>query len=193
MSDAPEVCAVILWARDVPQAERLESLRRARDWASASWVQDPSWRTLLLHLEGVVLGYLERDYEARRVGAACPYCGAPTTFSSDSAHIYAGRDYGPVWECRPCGAYVGCHRPGVGKGDGSTPLGTVADAATRALRKRAHAVFDPRWRGGQPRGRSRRRAYTWLAEQLGMTRGECHIGMMQADDLRRVIALCEDE
>lgn len=65
-----------------------------------------------------------------------------------------------------CGRYVGAHAAS------GEPLGTPADAATRAARARAHAAFDPLWRQGHfP---SRGAAYAWLARTLGAS-GAVHI------------------
>lgn len=80
------------------------------------------------------------------------------------------KDYGPVWKCVPCDAYVGCH-----KGT-ERPLGLVADAATRAAKIKAHAAFDPLWmrkmrkegisksaaRGAAHRGTGIRKECVWL-------------------------------
>ena len=121
----------------------------------------------------------------------CPYCQQPAQLRDYSAHLYHGRDYGPVWECVPCQAWVGCHKGSV------LPLGTPANAATRKLRVRAHAEFDPIWRAKaeretapKARGRARAAGYAWLSEQLGIPSAKCHIGMMSDADLQRVIDLC---
>lgn len=113
----------------------------------------------------------------------CPFCqGEPKLV--DSAEIY-GRSYGWAWRCYQCDAYVGCHR-------GTTdPLGTLADAATREARGKAHAAFDPLWqRLGKGDGRRRRKTYQWLATELGIDEDECHIAMFDAATCQRVVELC---
>ncbi len=75
------------------------------------------------------------------------------------------------WLCE-CGAYCGCH-PGT-----TDPLGYPCGPATRQARSRAHAAFDPLWRGKG--GMSRGDAYRWLARRLGIDKRDCHIGMMDA-------------
>lgn len=120
----------------------------------------------------------------------CPYCGKPTVLRLSSAHIYNGRDFGPVWECSPCGAWVGCHK----NSSRHAPLGAPANAETRELRKQAHALFDPLWQSamrlrGLTKGKARAAAYAWLGERLGHSAGHCHISWMQADELRQVIQL----
>jgi hypothetical protein len=54
------------------------------------------------------------------------------------------------------------------------PLGRLARASLRKAKQRAHAAFDPIWRGGRM---SRDKAYKWLAGKLGIPKGDCHIGM----------------
>lgn len=112
--------------------------------------------------------------------AICQHCGGEPQFKASSAHVYGGRDYGPIWECS-CGARVGCH-----KGT-KRPLGTVCDDATREARKAAHAAFDPLWRRGV--GRFRWQCYQALASAMSLTTDECHIGSMTAEQCRRVVAL----
>jgi hypothetical protein len=85
------------------------------------------------------------------------------------------------WRCQPCGAYVGCH-PGT-----STPLGRLANAQLRRAKQQAHAAFDPIWRSKE---RSRGEAYAWLAEQLGISKNNCHIGMFDVEMCERVVSVC---
>lgn len=118
----------------------------------------------------------------------CPYCGQRAAFRPTSEHIF-GRDFGPVYECTPCAARVGCHK-GTNK-----PLGTLATARVRKMREAAHKAFDPAWRvkmerDGCTQTEARRAAYAWLAAHMGVEPGQCHIGWMQADELYRVIELC---
>ena len=98
-------------------------------------------------------------------------------------------DYGAVWECRPCEAWVGCHPQG-------TPLGRLADKALRQAKMAAHAAFDPFWkakmrRDGWPQKRARNAGYEWLAGQMGIAREDCHIGMFDEAQCRRVVEICE--
>lgn len=121
----------------------------------------------------------------------CPYCDTPATFHPTSENFYHGRDFGPVWACDTCGAYVGCHK----NGSGDRPLGTLANAEVRELRKQAHALCDELWRrkmkrDGCDQGEARGAGYRWLAAQLGIEPKECHIGHMQAELAQRVIDVC---
>jgi hypothetical protein len=38
----------------------------------------------------------------------CPYCERAAVFVEDSSLVYR-KDYGPIWYCKPCQAWVGCH------------------------------------------------------------------------------------
>jgi hypothetical protein len=81
------------------------------------------------------------------------------------------------WQC-DCGAYCGCH-PGT-----TTALGSPCGPETRKARSAAHAAFDPYWKLGKM---TRSAAYKRLADELGIKRADCHIGMMDAVTARRVV------
>lgn len=51
----------------------------------------------------------------------------------------------------------------------------------------AHACFDPIWREGYM---TRHEAYSWLAEQMGLKRSECHIRLFDLGMCEAVIWLC---
>ena len=108
----------------------------------------------------------------------CPHCLGKAMFYPDSKHLYYGRDYGPIYHCLPCNAYVGCH-------DGTiTALGTPADRQTREARKAAHEAFDQIW---QSRRMTRPDAYAMLQKALGLTKDECHIGLFDIEMADRVV------
>ena len=115
----------------------------------------------------VVCPYCDRD--AERVTGKALYPHRPDLFGK---HFY---------RCAPCGAHVGCHP------NSFTPLGRLADAKLRKMKSAAHAAFDPIWKSGRM---SRADAYAWLAEQIGVARQNCHIGMFDVDQCQRVIAAC---
>lgn len=115
----------------------------------------------------------------------CPYCNAETKLVTGDViypHRIDLRDR-QFYLCRPCDAYVGTHK-------GTTkPLGRLANAELRALKQEVHAVFDPLWRSGN---RSRKEAYQWMAEQLGIPFSECHVGMMDVETCRRAIEVLRE-
>ncbi len=112
----------------------------------------------------------------------CQYCGQCAQLV-DSAEVYHGVSYGRIWICRPCGAWVGVHHGTI------RPKGVLANAELRTWKQKAHATFDPHWRG---KGKDvRTKSYNALAQVLGMTRETCHIGEMSVNDCQRVIEACE--
>lgn len=113
----------------------------------------------------------------------CPYCGKGSAFITSSELIYNGRDYGPLYVCWTCDAYVSVH-------EGTrNPKGTLANKLLRQARRATHAVLDVLWEDLQPaypevaapwpalRAVARTRAYTWLAAQLGIPFDDCHVAM----------------
>lgn len=114
----------------------------------------------------------------------CDYCGRQTEYV-DSAVVYGGRSYGMIYLCRRCNAYVGVH-----KGT-DQPLGRLANAELRRWKSAAHAAFDPLWKHGIYRG-NRRKAYKWLAKQMGIPEAHTHIGMFDVDKCKQVIMICQN-
>lgn len=112
----------------------------------------------------------------------CNVCGAKAELVDNSV-IY-GRSYGKhpyMWLCPKCGAYIGTH-------PNNAPLGALANQETRDARKAAHHVFDQLWNHSKVFD-SRGAAYRWLAEALGISRTECHIGHMDIEMCDRVLNL----
>lgn len=112
----------------------------------------------------------------------CDYCGKPAQYV-DSAVVY-GKSYGMIYHCPKCKAWVGVH-----KGT-DTPLGRLANAELRQWKRDAHAAFDPMWRNKEHR--TRRWAYEWLAEQMGLPLEQTHIGMFDVDQCKEVVRICEE-
>lgn len=107
----------------------------------------------------------------------CPYCGALATLVDDTA-VYQKSYGGKVWLCAPCNAWVGCHK----NSKNCIPLGGLGTANLRKLKIKAHALFDPLWKAamkhrGWQQSYARAKAYSWLAQKMGIERSECHIGM----------------
>lgn len=125
----------------------------------------------------------EKEVEAKEWAPVCPYC-------QELSKLVGGEELYPhrpdlyslvFYKCRPCEAYVGCHKGTV------QPLGRLANAELRLLRSNAHALFDPLWKRGDMK---RSEAYAWLANQLGIAGELCHIGMFDEEHCRRVVAVC---
>jgi len=70
----------------------------------------------------------------------------------------------------------------------SIPLGFMARRPVRALRQRAHVVFDCYWKRKKMQ---RFQAYHWLCTVLEIPENECHIAMFDEGLCQKVIELCE--
>lgn len=122
----------------------------------------------------------------------CAYCDSDTAEMVKGREIYARRghwDEAWFWRCARCSAYVGCH-PGTQK-----PLGRLANAELRKAKSAAHRSFDRLWRAKIAREncskkKARGAAYGWLAKQLGIDSADCHIGMFDVAQCRRVVEVC---
>jgi len=120
----------------------------------------------------------------------CPYCGAAAVKMSSTVVYGAGRDYGLIWACLPCQAWVGCNKMT------GEPLGRLADAGLRKWKQKAHAAFDPVWEllivyTGGNKGTCRGFAYQWLSKKLNIPAEQCHIGMFDATQCLRVTEVCD--
>lgn len=120
----------------------------------------------------------------------CPYCDRPAKLVTGTV-IYPHR---PdlfekwFWLCRADNAWVGCHPANRGN-DGTKPLGRLANAELRKAKQAAHAAFDPLWRSGAMKRRS---AYAWLADALGISKENCHIGMFDVEGCKAVVAAVKE-
>lgn len=114
----------------------------------------------------------------------CPYCGELAAFVTGAVIYPYRRDLydRQFYHCLECSAWVGTH-----KGT-TTPLGRLANAELRQAKIAAHDAFDAKWRRlGWQRGA----AYRWLSHALGIRREDCHIGMFNVEQCRRVVQVCE--
>lgn len=112
----------------------------------------------------------------------CHYCNVDTEIIS-GAMLYSGRpdlQRKIMYRCPKCLAYVGSHDKT------RMPLGTVARAPLRKLRKQCHEAFDRIWKR---EGLSRSDAYAWLADSMGIPAAACHIAMFDEEQCRLAIEL----
>lgn len=113
----------------------------------------------------------------------CPYCDRQAELVGGNK-IYPHRPdliFKLFYLCEPCNAYVGCHH-------GTTkPLGRLANAELRQAKIAAHEAFDPIWRSGS---KTRSSAYSWLAQQMSISKNNCHIGMFDIDQCKAVVRIC---
>ena len=114
-------------------------------------------------------------------GKVCPYCGKKTELI-DSAEIYNGKSFGPIYICRDCDAYVGCY-----KGT-TTALGRLADKELRIAKRRAHHYLDQLWKNP----RQRLKVYEWLSKELHIPQDQTHVGMSDVKQCNRIADLCRN-
>lgn len=120
---------------------------------------------------------MKMDPDLIKKGKQCPYCGKDSVFV-DSKEIY-GKSYGMIYLCKPCDAYVGVHK------NTDKALGRLANKELRGWKVQAHKSFDHLWK--QKLFESRRKAYEWLEEQMGIKKP--HIGEMDVEQCKEVIDL----
>ena len=106
----------------------------------------------------------------------CPYCWKEPVWVENK--VVYGKNYGKsymMYYCKKCDAYVGCHN------NTKEPLGTLADAELRDLRKQVHNLIDPLWQSGEVR---RRDIYQQLSDYMGFS---FHTGEATKEDCLKVI------
>lgn len=134
------------------------------------------------------------------VAPVCSKCRQPARLT-DGQEIYPHRPdlYAkPFYKCDGCQGYVGCH-PG-----SRSALGTPADNELRNARQHVHKKLDPLWKNAPETGgyapedmaarfvimrAARGRVYAWLAEQMGLSRRECHTGEFNIAQCRKAWTL----
>jgi len=107
---------------------------------------------------------------------SCPYCdGIPQLKSS--LEVYK-KDFGNIWMCPKCRAYVGCHK------DTDRAKGFLANEEYRKARREAHSLFDRVWKN---REMTRSEAYERMAAILGIQKEDAHIAQLNLDQLQKLI------
>lgn len=94
------------------------------------------------------------------------------------------------WLCSYCDAWCGCHPVNNSKrhkSDGTVPLGRLANAELRKAKQKAHLALDPLWKSGIM---TRTEAYKKVAEAIGVSMANMHIGMLDVDGCKAVVAAC---
>lgn len=120
----------------------------------------------------------------------CPYCGKPTEYVS-STEVYGGRDFGMVYRCKPCKAWVGVHNK-----TSKRALGRLANKELRDWKIRAHDAFDQLWKRKMKKdkvskSKARNAGYDWISKELNIPREYTHIGMFDVEQCKQVVILCQ--
>ncbi len=107
----------------------------------------------------------------------CPYCNVEANYV-DSAIIYNGVSFGEIYLCSRYPDHCDARSAAMGEG---RPIGTLARAELRALRKVCHQYFDTLWKGTNPTMR-RGEAYASLQNLMEIQDPrEAHIGQFDED------------
>jgi len=120
----------------------------------------------------------------------CPYCLNEAKLVTGKEIYGFGHGEKMFYQCRPCMAWVGCHRIS------NKPLGTLANSELRVWRQKAHKAFDKQWDyPGAKTSRSRRRgkAYHWLRHKMNLEKKNCHIAMFDIRQCQQAILICEQK
>lgn len=125
----------------------------------------------------------------KKIKVFCQYCTTEAVLI-DSRKIH-GYNYGKIYYCNTCGAYVGCHKKT------KKPLGTLANEELRKYRMSLHRLFDKKWndymiKSGCSKKRARSFAYMWLSQRMEINKKECHIGMFDVDRCKLAIKVCKN-
>jgi hypothetical protein len=121
-------------------------------------------------------------------GLICPYCMRKSSYIN-SSEVY-GRDFGQLYACLDCKAWVGVHHQ-----TSRVALGRLANSELRNLKMAAHRHLDPLWKRKTKSGvneyEARKAAYAWLSREMGTPLDETHIGMFDEKQCKKVISLCK--
>lgn len=122
----------------------------------------------------------------------CDYCETEAKLVTGAIIYPRRKDLHTLffWFCAPCDAYVGCHKKDKGYGNGTVPLGRLANAKLRTAKSKVHKVFDPMWKSGQM---TRGCAYRWLSGALNIPYEKCHIGMFDVETCEKAYAICSSK
>jgi len=131
--------------------------------------------------------YTDEMNKLERLGKRCPYCKSKTDYSKSSAEVYNGQDFGPIFICRPCKAWVGAHK------DREEPMGMVCKSDDKLSRVITHAYFDPLW---QPASKyqifkTRAQAYEMFAREMKLPPALAHIGCLTISECVKLQAICK--
>ncbi|HVT82267.1 MAG TPA: zinc-finger-containing protein [Phycisphaerae bacterium] len=132
-----------------------------------------------------------------RDAIACPECGAKMVLRRTQKYKWANGEGRLFFGCS---RYPDCRGTHGAHPDGS-PLGTPADAETKAARIAAHTALDKivqarGWGRDAKDNKARHGLYIWLGRKLGIPEDkiatECHVGKFDSATCRRVENICAE-
>lgn len=124
----------------------------------------------------------------------CDYCSARALLArlGDDAYPYRD-DYGPVWICTACAAWIGVHA----RSRRNVPLGRLADAALRDAKSQLHDALEPLVaakvrRDGISVFEARAKAIQWLAGKLDFTLASPSIHLLSPEQCGQAIRYVQE-
>jgi len=121
----------------------------------------------------------------------CDYCQKPAELVTGEVTYPRRPDLRNrnFWYCAGCQAWVSCHPPADangrhGHGDGTVPMGRLANAELRQWRLSFHAVFDPIWKSGTM---TRAEAYALVAAEMRLRVQDCHSSLFTMEQCREAV------
>ena len=111
----------------------------------------------------------------------CNLCGGKVIYTSNS--IVYGKEYGngKCYLCTECGAYVSTHKS-------KEATGILANNQMRKMKKKCLLLFNKQWSNRSSYKASQKamkKAYSELAEKLGISVEECNFGYFDLDMLNK--------
>lgn len=117
---------------------------------------------------------------------SCGDCGSPMVLRETTKFRGHG---GKPRKFYGCSQYPACRGIHGAHQETGAPLGIPASAEVRLARKAAHEVFDLLWQEGHL---TRRRAYEWMREAMGLEES-AHIANLDLAQCKRLVELASDE
>lgn len=117
----------------------------------------------------------------------CNLCGGNVIYTSNKAIYSKPYGSGMCYLCTSCGAYVGTHVPRP-----KEAFGILADKQMRELKMQCHSLFDALWMDKptvKERRLARKKAYSILADKLGIDEDCCHFGYFDTELLCEALTL----
>ncbi len=112
----------------------------------------------------------------------CRYCGGKVILT-DASVLFGPKISGEIYLCTNCNASVGVH-------SGTTkPMGTLANKVLSLERAEVHRVFDALWKAS---GLTRKKAYAWLAKEMGLPKHRAHVGCFEIEECEKALRLCRE-
>lgn len=107
----------------------------------------------------------------------CPYCDKAARLVA-RAEVERDRPHGLAWVCWPCEAWAAVHN----NSPTNKPTSRLAKRELHAAKAQAAGVFNLLYKTW---GVKRSDAYSWLAEKMGISSGDCDFAKFDLNECRK--------